>query len=86
MYAPDSSSTSVPSVTMIACVFDGPFTLVWLRAALGRLRWRSVSGPDETSGQAPLNLLDPALIILLKRFNEIWTTGCISRVGGEKPG
>lgn len=62
---------------MTARVLDESFTVVELLAALRLLRRRSASGPDGISGQALLNPPDTAILILLKRFNDIWATGYI---------
>lgn len=62
---------------MTACVLDEPFTVVELRVALRLLHWRSAWEIYGTSRQALLNFPDPALLLLLKWFNAIWSTGSI---------
>lgn len=74
MCTPDSPGTSVPGATMTVCVLDEFFAVVEQQDALIFLRRRSASGPNGISGQALLNLSDPALLILLKRLSDIWAT------------
>lgn len=76
-YARVLPPTSLPAICNVSCVLDDPFSLLELREYLRRLRCCSASGPDKIPAQAFLNLLDSALLSLLKMYSDVWESGCV---------